>query len=120
VGAISRGLKLMAMECRVPVIALHQLNRDSAKEKREPMLHDLRDSGNIEQDADSVILLHRKERKEQEGIDIIKVKVAKNRGGPIASTDLAFVRRHTRFVEIDNRPGPQDFGDPGHNRKDLQ
>ena len=108
VGAISRGLKLLAMECKVPVMALHQLNRDSAKEKREPQLHDLRDSGNIEQDADQVILLHRKERKEEQGIDIIKVKVAKNRGGPISSTELAFRRKFTRFEEIAHYEQPDD------------
>lgn len=108
VGSISRGLKLLAMEARVPVVALHQLNRDTAKEKREPQLHDLRDSGNIEEDADQVILLHRKERKEQEGIDIIKVKVAKNRGGPVASTELAFRRKFTRFEEVERYEQPED------------
>lgn len=100
VGAISRGLKTLAMECKVPVIALHQLNRDSAKEKREPQLHDLRDSGNVEQDANQVILLHRESQDESTGIDTIKVRVAKNRGGPISSTKLAFRRSCTRFEEI--------------------
>jgi replicative DNA helicase len=108
VGAISRGLKLMAMDCKVPVLALHQLNRDSAKERREPQLHDLRDSGNVEQDADQVILLHRKDRKEAEGIDIIKVKVAKNRGGPISSLELAFRRKVTRFEELAHDDGRLD------------
>lgn len=100
VGAISRGLKMLAMEAKVPVVALHQLNRDSAKEKREPQLHDLRDSGNVEQDANQVILLHRQEQ--CEGVDKIKVRVAKNRGGPISSTVLNFRRQCTRFEEIVN------------------
>lgn len=101
VGAISRGLKMLAMECKVPVIALHQLNRDSAKERREPQLHDLRDSGNVEQDANQVILLHRESQDDDTGIDTIKVRVAKNRGGPVSSTKLHFQRKYTRFLEID-------------------
>lgn len=97
VGAISRGLKMLAMECKIPVLALHQLNRDSAKEKREPQLHDLRDSGNVEQDANQVILLHRESSNEETGIDAIKVRVAKNRGGPLSHVTLNFRRKCTRF-----------------------
>jgi replicative DNA helicase len=103
VGAISRGLKMLAMECKVPVLALHQLNRDSAKEKREPQLHDLRDSGNVEQDANQVILLHRESQNEQTGLDTIKVRVAKNRGGPVSSIKLHFRRTCTRFEVIDTK-----------------
>jgi replicative DNA helicase len=116
VGAISRGLKMLAMEARVPVMALHQLNRDSAKEKREPQLHDLRDSGNVEQDANQVILLHRMEQ--GDGIDKIKVRVAKNRGGPLSSIVLNFRRSCTRFEEVahvQDRSMAQDQDERGRN-----
>jgi replicative DNA helicase len=104
VGAISRGLKLLAMECRLPVIALHQLNRDAAKEKREPQLHDLRDSGNVEQDANQVILLHKESSDEDTGVDVVKCRVAKNRGGPLSSILLNFRRKCTRFESVAGKP----------------
>lgn len=99
VGEISRGLKIMARELGVPVVAAAQLNRSSEnRTDRRPQLSDLRESGSIEQDADIVILLHRPDYQDAESerageIDLI---VAKNRNGPIdtvtASAQLAYSR----------------------------
>jgi replicative DNA helicase len=96
VGRISRGLKLLARELKIPVIALHQLNRESVKEKREPKLHDLRESGSIEQDADVVILLNSEmEESDKEG-KVVAI-VAKHRGGPRGRATLWFNKRFNLF-----------------------
>jgi replicative DNA helicase len=58
-GQVTNGLKCLAKELGIPVVLLHQLNRDTAKEGRRPQLHDLKDSGSVEEDADVVILIHR-------------------------------------------------------------
>lgn len=68
-GEISRTLKLLAMELSIPVLALAQLNRECEREKRRPKLSDLRECGNIEQDADLVVLLHREDDAEDNGKD---------------------------------------------------
>lgn len=79
VSAISRDLKVMAKELRIPVVALAQLNREvESRPDKTPRLSDLRESGSLEQDADVVMLLHRKE--EHQGT--LTVNVAKNRSGP--------------------------------------
>lgn len=119
ISVISRGLKSMAKELEVPVIVLSQLNRDSEKEKRDPRLSDLRESGSIEQDADIVMLLG-KERKgedirasdvsqtgeETQGDDFepIKLILAKQRNGPTGYVNLAFVRKYTRFESAQYDP----------------
>lgn len=93
VAAVSKGLKAMARELDVCVIALSQLNRASEAEQRDPRLSDLRESGAIEQDADVVMLLHRKSREESE----TKLIVAKQRNGPIGAAHLHFHHLSTRF-----------------------
>jgi len=104
IAEISRGLKSMAKELKVPVLVLSQLNRESEKEKREPRMSDLRESGAIEQDADVVLLLHRPRKDDQEEnersdeIEKIGLILAKQRNGPTGSIDLAFLRKFTRFV----------------------
>jgi len=95
VGRISRGLKRIAKSMNVIVIALAQLGRD-AERKREPTLKDLRESGNLEQDADQVWLLWRDERSKPAKIWL---KVAKNRQGPLARVELAYRATATKFVE---------------------
>lgn len=95
VSEITRGLKLMAMELDVPVIALSQLSRASAKDSREPRLHDLRDSGSIEQDADIVLFLHRVEK------PFVNLILAKQRLGPIGDVRLVFDRTTALFSEIE-------------------
>jgi len=111
---ISRGLKAMAKELDVPVLVLSQLNRDSEKEKREPRLSDLRESGAIEQDADVVMLLgkHRKGEdvremdtggdgdEQTEDFEPIILILAKQRNGPTGKINLAFRRKYTRFESM--------------------
>jgi replicative DNA helicase len=104
VSEISRGLKALARELNVPVMALSQLSRQpEMRESKEPRLSDLRESGAIEQDADLVLFLWReKERAGQEESDqdgeVVKLKLAKHRNGPTGEIELYFKKRQTRFV----------------------
>lgn len=101
ISQISRSLKLMAKEFDMPLIVLAQLNRSTEKESREPQLSDLRDSGSIEQDADTVMLLHRIPQMPGEPPrGETKVIVAKQRNGPIGFVKLRFNGLFTRFEEL--------------------
>jgi replicative DNA helicase len=93
VSEITRGLKIMAMELGVPVVALSQLSRAAVQQNRKPRLDDLRDSGSIEQDADVVLFLHRAER------PIVELIIAKQRLGPIGECRLVFDQRTALFTE---------------------
>jgi replicative DNA helicase len=99
VAGISRRLKYLARELEIPVIALAQLNRSSEdRQDHRPRLSDLRESGSIEQDADTVMLLHRPELHEpgqHEGI--VEVHVAKQRNGPTGEVTLAYIKQFMRF-----------------------
>ncbi|MBK8207968.1 MAG: replicative DNA helicase [Planctomycetes bacterium] len=118
IGNISRGLKALARELKVPVITAAQLNRGveqrSSREKR-PMLSDLRESGSIEQDADQVILIYRKEDEEtmasinSEELSAVELLIAKNRNGPTGDIPFHFHKRTTKFVPAEHRPGFSDF-----------
>jgi replicative DNA helicase len=107
VSAISRGLKMIAKELKVPVVALSQLSR--APENRggkdsEPKLSDLRESGSIEQDADVVAFIYRPEMYDRDNPDIqnkAKLLVAKQRNGPTDTIQLAFFKSFTRFETLD-------------------
>ena len=104
VGASAKALKTLAMECGVPVICLAQLNRQSAKGGVRPDLHDLRDSGEIEQEADCVMLLHAEPSElDENGYNppnqSIEVLVRKQRNGPTGDVTLDYVRRFTEFRE---------------------
>lgn len=95
-GAISRDLKLLAAELRVPVIALAQLNRDKNDTER-PTLANLRDSGELEQNANKVLFMWN----EDETLHQVGVSVAKNRRGRKGAVKLRFDGEHMRFYEID-------------------
>ncbi|MDR3317242.1 MAG: replicative DNA helicase [Puniceicoccales bacterium] len=102
ISEISRGIKAMVRELSVPVLVLSQLNRDSEKEKRQPRLSDLRESGSIEQDADVVLLLSKNRDNDEEQevlLDIVRrdLIIAKQRNGPTGVVPLAFKKSLTRF-----------------------
>lgn len=103
VSEISRGLKALARELSVPVIALSQLSRQpEMRESKEPRLSDLRESGAIEQDADLVLFLWReKERGADDGDadgEVVNLKLAKHRNGPTGEVKLWFKKSQTRFL----------------------
>ncbi len=104
VSEISRSLKALARELEVPVIALSQLSRSvESRQDKRPMMSDIRESGSIEQDADIVAFLFREDYydKETENKDIIEIIIAKQRNGPVGDVQLAFVKKHNKFVNID-------------------
>jgi replicative DNA helicase len=105
VAQISRRLKFLARELKIPVIALAQVNRSAdAKEDSAPKLSNLRESGSIEQDADTVLMLHRPNKIEGEPDNgIIEVTVAKQRNGPTGQVTLAYLKQFMRF---------EDYADP--------
>jgi len=124
VAKMSRRLKLLARELEVPVLVICQLNRQSADER--PRLHHLRESGAIEQDADSVILLHNRpgqpETDPETGQQMppaanaprdATIIVAKNRQGPTGDVRMVFLPELTKFVQRDYRHGDdEEFGGP--------
>ena len=106
VSSISRGLKALAKELRVPVVALSQLSRGSEQRTgdKKPLLSDLRESGSIEQDADVVCFIHREEYYDRDNEDLkgkAEIIIAKQRNGPTGSIQLAYIADYTRFENLD-------------------
>ena len=106
ISEITRSFKVLAKELNVPVILLSQLSRSNEKDKRRPMLSDLRDSGSIEQDADIVMFLHRESSNSDENdvpraLQDILLMVAKNRHGEVTNMHLNFEGEITRFTSMD-------------------
>jgi replicative DNA helicase len=103
---ISNGLKALAKELRLPVLALSQLNREVERDqKREPRLSDLRDSGSVEQDADIVCFLHPTEEAESEPMRV-NLLIRKHRNGPTGKVPLLFFKRWTRFETVAQQTQP--------------
>ena len=106
VSDISRGLKTLAMELGVPVIALSQLSRGvESREDKRPLMSDLRESGSIEQDADIVMFLYRddyynKEARTEDNNSIIEINIAKHRSGPTATIELLFKKNTSTFLNL--------------------
>lgn len=104
ISEISRSLKVLAKDLKIPVIALSQLSRATEQRKEHrPMLSDLRESGAIEQDADIVMFLHRDDyyNDESENKDISEVIIAKNRSGATGTARVKWLPSYTKFVNID-------------------
>ncbi len=113
ISEISRSLKALAKELRIPVVALSQLSRAvEARSVREyrPQLSDLRESGALEQDGDLIIFLYRPERYKddlpEEERNIAEVIIGKQRNGPVGTVRLIFKPDYARFETIARRPGP--------------
>src|SRR5919112_4184423 len=106
ISEISRGLKAIARELNIPVVALSQLNRQTeGREGHRPRMSDLRESGSIEQDADVVMLLHREDYYRQSEPDFIpdniaEIIIAKQRNGPTGTVKLFFDNKSTRFENL--------------------
>ena len=102
---ISRGLKILARELEIPVIALAQLSRNvTGRDDPRPVLSDLRDSGSIEQDADLVMFLHRPDyykKPDEEDTNITELIIRKHRHGAIGTIELYFDGAKSRFMSLD-------------------
>jgi replicative DNA helicase len=117
---MSRGLKILARELEIPVIAVSQLSR--AVESRNPpipMLSDLRESGQIEQDADLVMFVYRDEyyNRESDRLGEADIIIAKHRNGPIGEVTMTFLPKYPRFANLyrdrSADPGPAPPADGG-------
>lgn len=108
VSEISRGLKALARELAIPVIALSQLSRNvESRTVKRPILSDLRESGSLEQDADIVMFLYREDyykAQDEEHTYVTELNIAKHRNGPTGMVPLFFHEKYTKFISLSRRP----------------
>jgi replicative DNA helicase len=98
---ISRNLKSIAKELKIPVVAISQLSREVEKrDRKRPLLADLRESGAIEQDADLVMFIYRDDYYDEKSTEagLAEVNIAKHRNGPTGTLKLKFFKEYTLFV----------------------
>lgn len=106
VGEISRALKAMARDFKQPIICLSQLSRNlETRNDKRPIMSDLRESGNVEQDADEVMFIHREDYfdKNTEQKNTSEIIIAKQRNGPVGTVKLAFLKEFNKFVNLERR-----------------
>ncbi|MFD2923103.1 replicative DNA helicase [Halobacillus naozhouensis] len=106
IGVMTRELKLLARELNVPIILLSQLSRKvEQRPDKRPLMSDLRESGNIEQDADVVYFLYRDDyyEKDSELKDRVEILLMKQRNGPVGNVELRFVKEYGRFESLGER-----------------
>jgi replicative DNA helicase len=104
ISQISRGLKTLAKEINVPIVAISQLNRaiEARRGDHRPQLSDLRESGSIEQDADIVMFIFREDaiNPTEENSGVAEIIIGKQRNGPTGSFQLAFLKQFTKFANL--------------------
>jgi len=111
ISQISRGLKGIARELKIPIVALSQLNRSvDARDDHRPRMSDLRESGALEQDADLVMFLYRDDYYNQESAQqgMAELIVAKHRNGPTGTINLYFFKQYMRFVSSSSQKNPNE------------